>query len=119
MSLHQNNKLLLVHEKRCFVSHWPPASELGMLLVTHFLELGMVAARGRKLASHQHAVSYRHPASTLPRPCHGLENSLSERHIRGMAGKWQGNGMGTVWERNGMCESNTGALCKSNGKDTI
>jgi hypothetical protein len=36
----------------------------------------------------------RHPAAILPRPCHGFERSLSERHIRGMAG-----------ERHGMCES--------------
>jgi hypothetical protein len=27
--------------------------------------------------------------------------------------------MGTARERHGMCESNTAALCKSNGKDTI
>jgi hypothetical protein len=100
MSLHQNNKLLLVHDKRCFVSHWPPASEIAMLLITNFLELGVLAQRGRKLASRRYAV-------TLPRPCHGLGKSLSERHIRGMAG-----------ERHGMCESNTVALCKSNGKDT-
>jgi hypothetical protein len=40
--------------------------------------------------------------------CRGLERSLSERHIRGMAG-----------ERLGMCESNTAAVCKSNGKDKI
>jgi hypothetical protein len=44
----------------------------------------------------------------MPRPCRGLERSLSERHIRGMAG-----------ERHDMCESNTAALCKSKGKDTI
>jgi hypothetical protein len=83
MSLYQNNKLLLVHDKRCFVSHWPPASEIVMLLLTNFLELGVVAARGRKLESRQHAV-------TLPQPCHGLEKSLSERHIRGMAGERHG-----------------------------
>jgi hypothetical protein len=41
-------------------------------------------------------------------PRRGLENSLSERHGRGMAR-----------ERLGMCESNTAALCKSNGKYTI
>jgi hypothetical protein len=38
MSLHQNNKLLLVHDKRCFVSYWPPVTEIGMLLLTNFLE---------------------------------------------------------------------------------
>jgi isochorismate hydrolase len=43
MFLHQNNKLLLVHDKRFFVSHWPPASEIGMLLITNFLELRVVA----------------------------------------------------------------------------
>jgi hypothetical protein len=48
------------------------------------------------------------PCCSLPRLCRGLESSLSERHIRGMAG-----------ERHGMCESNTAALCKSSGKDTI
>jgi hypothetical protein len=114
MTLHQNNKLLLVHDKRCFVSHWPTASEIGMLLITNCLELGVVAARGRKLASHQHAVSgqpmqiHTYHAVPMPRPCHGLEKSLSERHIRGMAGEWHGT-----------CESNMTALCKSNGKDTI
>jgi hypothetical protein len=40
--------------------------------------------------------------------CRGLDKSLSERHVRGMARA-----------RHGMCESNTAALCKSNGKDTI
>jgi hypothetical protein len=63
-----------------------------MLQMINFLELGMVAARGRKLASRQHAV-------TLPRPCHGLEKSLSERHICGMAAK-----------RHGMCDSNMATL---------
>jgi hypothetical protein len=39
MSLRQNNKILLVHDKRCFVSHWPPASEIGLLLMTTLLKL--------------------------------------------------------------------------------
>jgi hypothetical protein len=47
-------------------------------------------------------------AVPMPRLCRGLERSLSGRYIRGMTG-----------ERHGMCESNTAALCKSNGKDTI
>jgi hypothetical protein len=112
MSLHQNNKLLFVHDKRCFDSHWPPASEIGMRLITTFLELHVVAGRSRTRAGRPHAVSGRpmlihtDHAVPLPRPCRGLERSLSERHIRGMAG-----------ERHG--ESNTAALCKSNGKDTI
>jgi hypothetical protein len=96
MSLHQNNKLFLVHDKRCFVSHWPPASEIGMLLITNFLELRVVAGLSRTLADRQHAVSERpmlihtFHAVTLPLPCHGLERSLSERHIRGMTGERQG-----------------------------
>jgi hypothetical protein len=32
-------------------------------------------------------------------------NDLAERHGRGTAGKRHGNGMGTAWERHGMCES--------------
>jgi hypothetical protein len=40
--------------------------------------------------------------------CRGLEKSLSKRYGRDMARA-----------RHGMCESNTPALCKSNGKDTI
>jgi hypothetical protein len=93
MSLHQNNKLLLVHDKRCFVSHWPPASEIGMLLITNLHELLWQITN---MLSH---------AVTLPQPCHGLEKSLSERHIRGMAG-----------ERHGMRESNTAAPCNQLGK---
>jgi hypothetical protein len=91
MSLHQNNKLLLLHDKRCFVSHWPPASEIGMLLITNFPELRVVAGRNRTRAGRPHAVSGRpmlihtHHAVPLPRPCRGLERWLSERHGNGMA----------------------------------
>jgi hypothetical protein len=61
-----------------------------------------IAVCGRQMLIHTyHAVP-------LPRLCRGLERSLSERHIRGMA-----------WERHDMCESSTAALCKSNGKDAI
>jgi hypothetical protein len=31
--------------------------------------------------------------------------ALAVRHGRGTAGKRKGNGMGTAWERHGMCES--------------
>jgi hypothetical protein len=73
MSLHQNNKLLLVHDKRRSVSRWPLQSEIGMLLMTNFLELGVVAARGHKLASREHAVNMlspcrRDPTMNLPWP---------------------------------------------------
>jgi hypothetical protein len=125
MSVHQNNKLLLVHNKRCFVSHWPPASEIGMLLITNFLELRVVAGISRNLAGRQHAVvgqpilihiyhgvpmlfPCRHPAANLPRPCHGLERSLSERHIRGIAGEWHGNGMVCVNQTRPHCVNQIG-----------
>jgi hypothetical protein len=47
------------------------------MLLINFLELGVVAGISQMLADRQYAV-------TLPRSCHGLEKSLSERHIRGM-----------------------------------
>jgi hypothetical protein len=71
-----------------------------MLVVTTFLELRVVAGRSRTRAGRPHAVSGRpmlthtYHAVSLPWPCRGLERSLSERHIRGMAG-----------ERHGMFES--------------
>jgi hypothetical protein len=52
LSLHQNNKLLLVHHKHCFISHWPLASEIGMLLIKNFLEAGI----SRTLAGCQNVV---------------------------------------------------------------
>jgi hypothetical protein len=81
-----------------------------MLLITTFVELHVVAGRSRMRAGRPHAVSGR---LMLIHTCHaalcrGLEKSLSERHGRGMARA-----------RHSMCESNTAALCKSNGKDTI
>jgi hypothetical protein len=125
MSLHQNNKLLLFHDKRCFVSHWPPASKIGMLMMINFLELRVVAGIRRTLAGGQHAVSgrpmlvhtyhalsmllpFRHPVATLPRPCHGLERSLSKRHIRGMAGERHGNGMVCVNQTRPPCVNQMG-----------
>jgi hypothetical protein len=68
----------------------------------------------RTRAGRPHAVSERpmlihtYHAVSLPRTYLGLERSLAERHIRGMA-----------CERLGICESDTATLCKSNGKDTI
>jgi hypothetical protein len=88
----------------------PTVLRIGMLLITTFVELCVVAGRSRMRAGSPHAVSGR---SMVIHTCHavlcrGLEKSLSERHGHGMA-----------WGRHGMCESNTAALCKSNGKDTI
>jgi hypothetical protein len=123
MSLHQNNKLLLVHDKHCFVSHWPPASEIGMLLITNFLELDVVAARGRKLASCQHAVSCRHPATTLPRPCHNPAMALRSHFQKVIFKAWQGNGMVCVnqtWPHcvNQMGKTQSKALVERHGRGT-
>jgi hypothetical protein len=86
-----------------------------MLPITTFVEIRVVAGRSRTWAGRPLAVSGRpmliHTCHAMPtpRPCRlyrGLEKSLSERHGRGMARA-----------RHVMCESNTAALCKSNGKD--
>jgi hypothetical protein len=98
-----NNKLLLVHDKRCFVSHWPPASEIDMPPITNFLELHVVAGRRRKLAGHQHAVSARtmlihtYHAVPMPSPCRDPAVALRGRFKKGVFVAWQGNGMGTAW----------------------
>jgi hypothetical protein len=68
----------------------------------------VVDGRSRTRIDHPQAVSgrpmlfHKYHAVPMPRPCRGLERSLSKRHIRGMG-----------VERHGMCESNTAALCKS------
>jgi len=41
----------------CLVSHWPPASEIGMLLTTTFVELHVIAGRSRTQAGSPQAVS--------------------------------------------------------------
>jgi hypothetical protein len=88
----------------------------GLLLVRTFVELREIDGRSRTRAPRPHAVSGRpmlsHTDHAVPMPlyaalCRGLERSLSERHGRGMAE-----------ERHDICESNTAALCTSNGKDT-
>ena len=42
---------------------------------------------------------------------------IAARHGRGTAGARHGHGMDMAWH--GKCESDTAALCKSNGKDTF
>jgi hypothetical protein len=72
-----------------------------MLLITIFVELCAVAGRSRKRASSPQAVSRR--------PCFAMaltRTALSEHD------------MGAAWAWHGKCESDTAALCKSNGKDT-
>jgi hypothetical protein len=83
-----------------------------MLLIITFVELRVVAGRSRTRAGRPHAVYGRpmliHTCHAHAALCGGLEKSLSEGHGRGMARV-----------RNGMCDSNTTVLCKSNGKYTI
>jgi hypothetical protein len=101
MSLHQNNKRLLVHHKRSFVSHWPPASEIGMLLITNVLELRVVAGISRTLAGHQHAVSGRpmlihtYHAIPMPSPCCNPAMASRGHFQEDIIVAWHGNGM--VW----------------------
>jgi hypothetical protein len=70
----------------------------------------VVVGRSRTRAGRPHAVSRRpmliHTCHAHAALCRGLKKSLSERHVSGMSRA-----------RHGMCESNTTALCKSNGKD--
>jgi hypothetical protein len=103
MSLHQNNKLLLFHDKRCLVSHWPPASEIGMLLITTFLELRVVVGTSRTRAGRLHVVSerpmliYTYHAVPLPRPYRDPVVALRGRFQNGIFVAWQENDMGTAW----------------------
>jgi hypothetical protein len=71
-----------------------------MLLITIFMELRVVAGRSRKRAGNPEAVSRRTCcAVTLKRPV------------------WSEHGMSAAWTWHGKCDSDTAALCKSNGKD--
>jgi hypothetical protein len=114
MSLHQNNKLLLVYDKRCFVSHWTPASEIGMLLITNFLELQVVAGRRRTLAGRQHAVSGRpmlihiDHAVPMPSPCRDPAVALRSRFQKNIFVAWQGNGMVCVNQTRPHCVNQMG-----------
>ena len=71
-----------------------------MLLITIFMELRVVAGRSRTMAGSPQAVSRR--------PCCAVA-------LRRTA--WSEHGMGAAWAWHGEYESDTSALCKSNGKD--
>jgi hypothetical protein len=92
MSLLQSNKLLLVHDKRCFVSHWPPASEIGMLLITTFLELRVVAGRSRMWAGHPHAHPWMADANSHIQ-CRDPAMALRGRFQDSIFVAWHGNSM--------------------------
>jgi len=71
-----------------------------MLLITTFVELRVVAGRSRKRAGSPQAISRR--------PCYAVALRITA---------WSEHGMGAAWAWNGKYESDTAALCKSNGKD--
>jgi hypothetical protein len=73
-----------------------------MLLITIFVELRVVAGSSRTRAGSPQAVSRQ--------PCCAVT-------LRRTA--WSEHDMGAAWAWNGKCESDTAALCKSNGKDTF
>jgi len=73
-----------------------------MLLITILVELRVVAGKSRTRAGSPQAVSRR--------PCYVVV-------LRKTA--WSEHGMGAAWAWHGKCESDTVALCKSNGKDTF
>ena len=73
-----------------------------MLLISIFVELRVVAGRSRKRAGSPQAVSGRSCCAVVLRRA-----------------AWSEHGRGTAWAWHGKCESDTAALCKSNGKDTF
>jgi hypothetical protein len=109
MPFHQNNRLLLVHHKRRSVSH--SVSDCSGHLATaiwdwyasdnKFPGTGRGSSKGHKLSSRKHAVN-------MPSPYHGLERSLTERHISGMAGERHGNGMACVNQTRPHCVNQMG-----------
>jgi hypothetical protein len=104
------------HSPRVLCFTVATASEIGMLLITNFLELGV--------ASRQHAVTL------PPRSCHEpamnllcLERSLSERHIRGMAGERHENSMACSNQTRPHCVNRMGntqskVLVERHGRET-
>ena len=71
-----------------------------MLLIAIFVELRVVARRSRTRAGTLQAVSRR--------------TCCAVALIRKA---WSDHGTGAAWAWHGKCESDTAALCKSNGKD--
>jgi len=73
-----------------------------MLLISIFVELRVVAGRSRTRAGR--------PQDVFRRPFCAVA-------LRRTA--WSEHGMGAAWAWHDKCESDTAALCKSNGKDTF
>jgi len=73
-----------------------------MILITIFVKLRVVARRSQKQAGKPQAISQW--------PCCAVA-------LRRKA--WSEQGMSATWAWRGKCESDTVALCKSNGEDTF
>jgi len=112
MSLHHNNKLSLLYDKRCLVSHRPPATQISMLLITTFLELRVVAGRSRQRAGRRQAVSRRRDCVVALRRMAGSERGMASvnqtrPHCVNQVGKTQSkclaarHGRGTAWAWHG------------------
>jgi len=95
-----------------------------MLLITIFVELHVVTGRSRGRAGSPQAVSRLPCCAVVLRRTAWSEHGMGmagawHGHGRGMAWAWQGHGMGMAGAWHGKGESDTAALCKSNGKDTF
>jgi len=112
---HQNNELLLVHDKRRLVSYWPAAFQFEILMTT-FVELSVVDGRSRTWTGRPQPVSRRpmliHPCRAHAAPpavlCRGFEKSLSERHCRSTAGARHGHGVVCVNQTRPHCVNQMG-----------
>jgi hypothetical protein len=76
------------------------------------VELRVVVGRSRARAGRPHVVCGR---PLLIHTCHAMPMLRCSVALRC---RFQ-NGMVVTWHGRGTCESNTAALCESNGKDTI
>jgi len=94
--------LFLVCDKR-LVSHWPPASEIGMLLLKTFVELRVVAGRRQTRAGSPQAVSRR---PMLIHTCHAV--ALRSRFQNGIVGSRHGNGKASVNQTRPHCVNQMG-----------
>jgi len=102
--------LFLVHDKRCLVSHWPAASEIGMLLITTFVELRVVTGRSRTRAGSPLVVSRRmccavtlrrtawsgHDMASVNQTRQHCVNQMGKTHSKPLAA-WHGHGMLCVY----------------------
>jgi len=99
---HQNSQLLLAHDKRCFVSHWPAAFQFEFLMTT-VMELLVVAGRSRVWVGRPQAVCRRpmliHTYRAAPLPCCALRS------------RFQNGVVGARHEHDMVCVNQTRSHC--------